>query len=74
MRVDELMIDHIPPEKHEPVVHDIQWVIRNMYKDIGFTRSEEARQKLRNDALSDIENIIANAETTVLGGQFTKKK
>lgn len=69
-----MSIDHIPPEKHEVVVTEIQWAIRNLYKDIGFSRSDAVRQQLRNGCLSEIEDIIANAEETVCGGQFKKRK
>lgn len=57
-----MTIAKIPPEKHESIVHDIQWAIRNMYKDIGFTRSDAARQNIRNSTLAEIETIIAEHE------------
>lgn len=56
------MIAEIPSEKHDVVVTEIQWIIRNLYKDIGFSRSDEVRLNLRLGALSDIEDIIAEAE------------
>lgn len=67
------MIDHIPTDKHEGVLHDIQWVIRNMYKDLGFIRSKEKVQQCRDTALGEIEEIVANAEVTICGRQSNKK-
>lgn len=57
-----MSIYFIPPEKHKHVVNNIQWAIRNMYKDLGFTKTDEQRQKIRDATLLVIEDYIAEHE------------